>query len=206
MFILMARFLVPWINDNFSFMEPYYPMIFMLFTVFIPFMFSFIIGFLIIEERDQNLLTALRVTPISRNSYLAYRMLLITMFSFVYVVLSPALMGLVEVDYVAYLPVAVLFTLSTPIYAMLVSYFANNKVQGFTMFKMMGMVIYLPMFAFMIADNLKFVFGVIPHFWAFMSMEGVIIAGAPDYLYLGIGFAYDIAFIGVLVYMFNRNV
>jgi len=206
MFILFARFLLPWINDNFYFIQPYYPMFFMLFIMFIPFIFSFVIGFLIIEERDQNLLTALRVTPISRNSYLAYRMLLITLFSFIYVVLSPALMGLVEVNYIAYLPVAVLFTLSTPIYALLVSYFANNKVQGFTMFKMMGILIFLPIFAFMIADNMKFVLGVIPHFWTFMAMDGVIYTGTPDLLYLGIGYVYHIALIGVLFYLFNRKI
>ena len=62
LFILLARFLLPWINDNFYFILPYYPMFSMVFTMFIPFMFSFVIAFLIIEERDQNLLTALRVT------------------------------------------------------------------------------------------------------------------------------------------------
>ena len=45
-----------------------FPLLFMFFIIIIPFIFAFIAAFLILDERDEHLLTVLRVMPISRNS------------------------------------------------------------------------------------------------------------------------------------------
>ena len=72
------------------------------------------------DERDEDLLKAMRVTPVSQNMYMASRMLLMILFSLILVLLFPTLTGLVEVPFMEYLPIAILFSLFTPIAALTV--------------------------------------------------------------------------------------
>jgi hypothetical protein len=120
----------------------------------------------------------------------------------------PPLSGLLEntqFTYAQYLPIALLFTLLTPFSALLVSTFATNKVQAFAIFKIGGTVFLIPLFLFLLTDNLKYVFSPIPNFWAFMALKELLTTGNTDYLHLGIGFAYIITLISVLFYLFNKK-
>ncbi len=120
----------------------------------------------------------------------------------------PPLSGLLEntqFSYIQYIPIALLFTLLTPFSALMVSSFATNKVQAFAIFKISGTVFLIPLFIFLITDNLKYIFAPIPNFWAFITLKEVISTGANDYLHLGIGFVYTIALIAVLFYIFNKK-
>jgi len=203
--VVISRFVVPWISEKVFPLKPFYPLLFMMMANLIPLVFGFITAFLIIDERDENLLTVLRVMPISRSSYLIYRMLLMTLFAFIYVALFPTLTGLVEIPFLLYLPVAVLFALFVPVIALIINVLASNKVQGFAVMKTLGGVFLLPLFAFFIAGNLKYVFGPLPNFWTFMALDKALTMGAHDFLHLGIGFVVHIALIVVLFRIFNKK-
>ena len=170
---------------------------------------GFIAAFLILDERDEHLLTVLRVMPISRNSYLIYRMFFLSVFSFIVLLIYPPFSGLLieftNFSYLHYIPVALLFTLLTPFSALFVTAFATNKVQAFAIFKISGTVFLIPLFMFLLTDNLKYIFAPIPNFWAFMTLKEVMTTGVNDYLHLGIGFGYTIALIAVLFYLFNKK-
>jgi len=214
MFILFSRIIVhliaPRIEDVFPLIsEANFPLIFMFFIIVIPFIFSFIVSFLILDERDEHLLTVLRVMPISRNSYLIYRMFFMSLFAFIVLLIFPPLSGLLDgtqFSYPAYIPVAILFALFTPFAALLVASFATNKVQAFAIFKIGGTVFLLPIFAFLLnLGNLKYIFSPIPNFWSLMSLDSVVQNGTIDIVPLGIGFVYHIALIAVLFYIFNKK-
>ena len=205
MFAVVARFVIPWISENVYYLEPFYPMLFMMMAIFLPMTFGFITAFLIMDERDENLLMVLRVMPISRSSYLIYRMLLMTFFSFIYVAMFPALTGLVEVPFLLYLPVAVLFAVFTPVIALIINVLASNKVQGFAVMKTLGSAFLLPLFALFIVENWKYVFGLIPNFWTFMALDKVLTIGTHDYIHLGVGFAVHLALLSVLFHKFNKK-
>ena len=211
MVIIISRIILHWIAPTLKDTIPLagnYSMIFMLFVTMIPLVYGFIVAFLILDERDEHLLTVLRVMPISRNSYLIYRMLFLSIFSFIVMLIFPPLSGLLEntqFSYMQYIPIAVLFTLLTPFSALMVSSFATNKVQAFAIFKISGTVFLIPLFIFLITDNLKYIFAPIPNFWAFITLKELITTGANDYLHLGIGFVYSIALIAVLFYIFNKK-
>jgi len=209
--IVISRIILHWIAPTIGDTIPLaknYSIIFMLFVTMIPIIYGFITAFLILDERDEHLLTVLRVMPISRNAYLVYRMFFMSVFSFIVLLIFPPLSGLVDgtqFSYIEYIPIAVLFTLLTPFSGLLVSSFANNKVQAFAIFKISGTVYLLPLFAFLLSDNLKYIFSPIPNFWTFMTLKEVIYTGMNDYLHLGIGFVYHIALIAVLFYIFNKK-
>ena len=193
--------LVPYISDFSS--------IFILFSLFIPIIYGFIASFLLLDERDEHLLTVLKVMPISRNNFLATRMFFMSLFSFIVLLFFPPLSGLLantQFNYIAYIPVAILYSLFAPLIAIFVSSFATNKVQAFAIFKISATVFMLPVFAYFLAlDNLKYIFSPIPNFWTFMALDSVIKNGTLDFVPLVIGFAYHLVLIGVLFYIFNKK-
>ena len=211
MIIFISRIIVHWIAPSLKNTYPIagnYPLIFMLFTSMLPLVFGFISAFLILDEKDEHILTVLRVMPISRNSYLFYRMFFLSVFSLIVLLVFPPLSGLIDntnFSYFEYIPVALLLTLLTPFVALLSSAFATNKVQAYAIFKLSGTVFILPLFLFLLSGNLKYIFAPIPNFWAFMTLKEVIYKGTNDYLHLAIGFFYIIALIALMFYIFNKK-
>jgi fluoroquinolone transport system permease protein len=203
--IILCRLIIPWISDNVFDLTGYYPILFMMFSILFPMIFGFIIAFLIMDERDENLLTVLRVMPISRSSYLVYRMILIIGICFIFVLTFPALSGLIDISFLDYLPIAVLFSIFAPVLALIVNNLASNKIQAFAIFKMLGSVFFLPLFALFIAEDWKYVLGIIPNFWTFMALDNILMTGSPEISFLGIGFVTHIALLVVLFYLFNKK-
>lgn len=210
--IVVSQIFVLWIGPSLEKTFPIasnYKAIFLLCTAMLPFMYGFIAAFLILDEKDEHLLTVLRVMPISRNVYLIYRMFFLSIFSFFVLLIYPALSGLLaefpNFSYIDYIPVALLLTLITPFSALMVTSFATNKVQAFAIFKISGTVFIIPLFAFLISGYLRYLFAPVPNFWAFITLKNVIDNGVNDYLHLGIGFVYIIVLIGILFYIFNKR-
>jgi len=203
--IIFTRLVIPWLSENIVPLQQYYPLLFMLFVTTIPMMFGFVTGFLIMDERDENLLTVLRVMPISRSAYLIYRMAFMSVLSFIYILLFPALTGLIDISLFDYLPIAVLLALFTPVMGLIANIVANNKVQAFAVFKMLGGVFFLPLFAFFINNDFKYIFGVIPNFWTFMALDKLLNTGTQDVVFLGIGFISHLTLLTLLFYLFNKK-
>lgn len=203
--IIFTRLVIPWLSENVVPLQQYYSLLFMLIVITIPMMFGFVIGFLIMDERDENLLTVLRVMPISRNTYLIYRMLFISILSLVYILLFPLLTGLIDIGFIDYLPIGVLLAFLTPVLGLVANIVATNKVQAFAVFKTLGGVFYIPLFAFFINNDLKYILGIIPNFWTFMALDKLLTTGQQDYIFLGIGLVLHLILLGVLFYLFNKK-
>lgn len=203
--IIITRLVIPWLSNNIVPLEQFYPMLFMLMVITIPMMFGFATGFLIMDERDENLLTVLRVMPISRTSYLLYRITFMSTLSLVYILLFPILTGLTDVNLIDYIPIGVLLALFTPVLGLIANIVANNKVQAFAVFKMLGGVFFLPLFAFFIDSDFKYILGIIPNFWTFMALDKLLKMGTQDLVFLGIGFTLHIVLLTFLFYLFNKK-
>ena len=203
--VILCRLILPWISENFYDLTAYYSLLFMMFTILFPMIFGFIIAFLIMDERDEDLLTVLRVMPISRTNYLLYRMILMLFLCFIFVFTFPILSGLINISLIDYLPIAVLFSIFAPILALIVNNLANNKIQAFAIFKMLGSVFFIPLFSFFITEDWKYILGIIPNFWTFNALERLLTTGNQDFVFLGVGFGIHLALLGVLFYFFNKK-
>jgi fluoroquinolone transport system permease protein len=204
--IIITRLVIPWLSENIIPLQQYYPQLFMIMVITIPMMFGFATGFLIMDERDENLLTVLRVMPISRSAYLIYRMAFMSILSLIYILLFPVLTGLIDVSIIDYLLIGVLLALFTPVMGLIANIVANNKVQAFAVFKMLGGVFFLPLFAFFINSDLKYILGIIPNFWTFMALDKLVNTGGQDVVFLGIGFILHITLLTFLFYLFNKKI
>ena len=80
-------------------LQPYYPLVLCFFLyVNIPLLFGVMTGFLMLDERDDDTLTALRVTPASLGGLAGYRLTLSFVLSAICILLTTPLTGLVAID------------------------------------------------------------------------------------------------------------
>lgn len=168
-------------------------------------LFGAILGFLVLDERDDDTLTALQVTPISMTSYASYRISVAMLLTIFYVIVSLALTGLMPLDLLpAVVPVALLSGLLAPLFALLLVSFANNKVEGLALMKGFGIFMLGPLVAYFINPGWQVALGLLPTFWAAKAFW-VINEGGTAWPYLVVGLIYNILLIMWLLRRFQRK-
>ncbi|MFP3854078.1 MAG: hypothetical protein ACLFWD_07270 [Anaerolineales bacterium] len=148
-------------------LAPYYPVIISYFLIMLtPMVFGMLIGFLLLDERDDDTLQALQVTPLTMSAYLAYRLAVPMLLSVAMIFVIFPLAGLVRMAAGPLLLVAVVAAPIAPLIALFLASFAENKVEGFALVKAVGGVLVLPVVAYFLPGNWELLFGVMPTYWA----------------------------------------
>jgi fluoroquinolone transport system permease protein len=185
-------------------LTPYYPLLMSFIAGTMPLMFGSIVGFLLLDQRDDRTLSALQVTSLTLNGYLAYRITLPVLISVAITIGVVPAAGLVNVPFTALLAVALASAPLAPLIALFLSSFAENKVQGFALSKGLGVIFLPPLVAYFVDAWWQPVFGLAPTYWA-MKIFWLAAAGENFYwIYLMVGLAYQILLIAVLLRRFNR--
>jgi fluoroquinolone transport system permease protein len=173
-FSLGAGLLIRWgvpalavrIQDQYQFdITPYYPMIMSFNLVLMPTMAGMVIGFLLLDQKDDDTLSALQVTPLTLHGYLAYRiaspMLLSTLLTMVVMKVS----NLTPIDPFALLGLSLAVAPVAPIFALFLAAFANNKVQGMALTKANALFTMPPVVAWFVHGPWQFAFVLVPTYW-----------------------------------------
>ena len=209
-FVFLFRFIVPWAAEGllaqFNFdLQPFYILLMSYaFIVGIPMLYGLVIGFLLLDERDDGTLTALQVTPLPLNNYLAYRVTLPLIFSVGLTVITFPLAQLITFPTAYLFLVALLSAPLAPIFALFLATFATNKVQGFALMKGSGIVLVLPLVAYFIESPWQIIFGLIPTYWP-AKLYWVLDAGEPGAWFYALGSViYQVALLIILLRRFNR--
>jgi fluoroquinolone transport system permease protein len=193
-----SRILASWIA-----LEPYYPLLVSTMVVFIPMMYGIVVGFMLLDERDENTLTALKVTPMSPRKYLLYRVTVPIVVSIVTTLLAYPLVGLIDVDLASLVVVTALASLSAPFIALIFAAFARNKVEGFAIQKMLGGVFMIPLVAYFTPMNWQLAFGVFPTYWTLKAFWIACEGGSGLWICVLAGILVHLAFIGLLMKRFD---
>ncbi|MEJ2131935.1 MAG: hypothetical protein P8Y95_10025 [Gammaproteobacteria bacterium] len=181
---------------------PYYPLIMSLMLMVAPIIVGTIIGFLLLDERDDRTLTALQVTPLTLRGYLVYRLTLPVIASVILSVVVFLIADLVRLGALELITVAVVGGLLAPLFALFLAGFAANKVQGFGLMKANGFITAPPLVAWFVHEPWQWAFGLAPTYWpvkAFWQMY----AHADYGLYLGLGVAFQLGILWLLVKRFD---
>lgn len=142
----------------------------------LPVLIGMIVGFLLLDERDDGTLLALQVTPLTLGGYLAYRVTLPIVVSVIMTMVTVPLVGLVPVTFGPLLVIALGAAPLAPLFALFLAAFARNKVEGFALTKASGVLFVPPVAAYFVAPPWQWAFGVFPTFWpvkAFWVQQGV---------------------------------
>ncbi len=188
---------------------PYYPplMAYML-LLLVPNLIGFVTGFLMLDQRDDRTLFALQVTPLSLNGYLLYRLSMPVILSFVLTLIVLPLSGLVALDWMVLLVAALSAAPMAPIFALALAALSQNKVQGFALMKISGIVLLPPLAAYFIQSNWQVLLGLVPTYWPAKTLWSIqsFTAGSSDsiWFYLLVGLAYQLLFLVFLVRRFEK--
>ena len=206
---LLLRFGVPVVTarlrEQYGFaLEPYYALITSFMTLLAPTMAGVVIGFLLLDQRDDGTLEALQVTPLSLSGFLIYRIAVLIGVGVAISLVAVPLIGLVDIHPLAVLLAVVVAAPLAPFYALLLAGFAKNKVQGFALMKAAGILSWPPIIAYFLPTSWQPAMGFVPHFWPvklFWMLEAGEAGIAP---YAVIGLAYQALLVGLLLRRFNR--
>ncbi|MCJ7806149.1 MAG: ABC transporter permease, partial [Clostridia bacterium] len=108
------------------------------------------------------------------------------------------------------LVISFLASLGAPMNGLLINIFAQNKIEGFAIMKLLGTIVILPVIALFFTDAKELFFAIFPAFWPAKMISSVIWGDAKVFLnynlYFGIGLAYLIG-ANILIYIkFIRKV
>ncbi|MFD1412495.1 hypothetical protein [Oceanobacillus jeddahense] len=184
--------------------EQHFPFIMSFVILLPPFMLGVMAGLMILEEMDDHILSYIAVTPVSKSSYLLYRLLVPMVTSIILTIFVMIYTGLVNFT-MSLLPVVLQAALLMPIIALFLASFANNKVEGLAIGKAVGIIVVIPALTYFVESNWLFLLGVFPTFWiseAFMKNDEIALL---HNIYVWIGFCVQGIYLYVLFKKFNRK-
>ena len=184
------RFGLPWLSNyltdnNILTSETFITSLNELYPMFVTYMGIFtvggvmvgtVFGFLLLDERDDNTIKAMLVTPVPMSQYALYRVGLPTVISAFIIILvalgiNQALLPLWQL-----VLIALCGSLAAPIVALFYATFAANKVEGFAYAKFVSMSGFLIVGGWFVPEPFQFLFGLFPPFWTskayWLALEG----------------------------------
>jgi fluoroquinolone transport system permease protein len=208
---LAARGVIPLIFERLAAalpfpLMPYYPAImgFVLATLG-PSLVGYVIGFLLLDQRDEGSLTALLVTPLSLARYLTYRLMWPMLAGVVVTAIILPLSGLVKLNGVGLVLVGVSAAANAPLYALALATFASNKVQGMALMKASSVITLPPLIAFFLPQTWQWPFALFPTYWQARFFWSVTGDGSCGGLFLVASIAYQILLLLLLFRLFYRR-
>ena len=179
-----------WLESRFEIaVEPYLLLLGSLIVMATPMIYGSVIGFLLLDQRDDRTLSALQVTPLSSQGYFAYRIGLPMLLSLPMTVLALRLSGLPPIGLGRELVTAAIAAPLAPAFALFLGSFAGNKVQGFALMKAAGVINWPPLLAWFVDPPWQWAFGLCPTYWP-AKVYWDLAAGSASWLPLLFGTLY----------------
>ena len=210
--VLAGRWLIPvltaWLQARFAYdIVPLYPLLLgFMFILQGPLMFGVVIGLMMLDERDEDTLTALRVTPFPLTHYALYRLALAAALGTAFVLVATPLTGVMPPTvWPALAPIGLLSGLLGAASALALATFAGNKVEGIALMKGIGLFLVGPLAAYFAPAPLGLLAGLLPSYWPVKAFWAAW-AGAPAWPYLVAGLAYLVGLCAWLMGRFRKKV
>jgi fluoroquinolone transport system permease protein len=177
-FILWALmyFLVPWIIavvlEQWEIdLSPYYRLAGIFFLMLIPMMMGMVYGFILLDERDGGIITAISVTPTGKTGYLKLRLGMPMAASMVFILLYLLLLDLKgNLSLGQLLLISPVISSQSLILLLFLGAFADNKVMGMALSKGFGILLLAPLLDYILPSPLNWIGAYSPLFWASRSL------------------------------------
>jgi fluoroquinolone transport system permease protein len=174
------------------------------FMLLIPLMTGMAYGFILVDERDGGIITAISVTPTGKQGYLLMRMGLPLVISFLLVILFQLALDITgSLGILQVLSLSVLIASQALMILLFLGAFAANKVVGMAIAKGFAVLLVGPLLDYILPGRLHWIGAYSPMFWtgrAFLADH----AGA-FWFYLAISLAVHGALILVLYRRFLKR-
>lgn len=209
MMVFVMMFLIRFFKGRIPSSLYFGPVIFSL--LLIPMIFGMMPAFLMLDEKEEKIVQALHVVPISTFKFLTYRLLNGMIFTGIFTVLAPIILDIKGFSNNVWIMLMFLLVLEVPILALFVINFANSRIQGMTIVKFIGWFLLLPIVIEFIVvardlstDWTKFT-AFLPTYWISKFYEEVLSGGEYAH-YFRIGFVVHLIWILALGIIFKKKI
>ncbi len=212
LFGLLARWGIPLLTEKLSAqldLVHYYPLIIVLLIITGPAYFGTVMAFQILDEKDENSLLPIAVTPFSLKNYFTLRIFIYTLASVPLVALVHIEMNLLSISSLKLWSVAAVAALNAPFIALVVASFARNQVEGFAVLKGSGFLILFPMAMFFVPSYWHLLCGVLPSYWPIIAYFTAVQEGGSElFFWIAVFMALltQTLAIRILYHKFEKNV
>jgi fluoroquinolone transport system permease protein len=203
-FIPLVRFGGGALIRYFPIIYEYAPITVMLFGAMVAVFPAFVMGFVMMDEKDGGLNQVLRILPFSLNKLITLRvcsMLGVGMFNSI---LFFSLNGIVKIGIIEMLVLAINVSLFAPISAFIMLCISSNKIEAAAVLKGISFVTFFAFLQFFIPSGIKYILSPIPTFWAYRAFESM-----HNYWYFAlfslIGIALQLLYLQLLWKVFLRR-
>jgi fluoroquinolone transport system permease protein len=211
LFALPARFVLPGATARagellgLDLLPHYAPVVGAALLLFTPAMVGMVVGFLLLDQRDEGTLAALRVTPVPLGAYVAYRLAAPVGVSAALTVLAFPVAGLAQPGLAALLLAALAAAPLAPVYALTLAAFARNKVQGFALVKLLSVLPIAPLVAYAAPGPWEALLAAAPTYWPAQVYWRATSGDASAIVHLVAGLGYAGALLAVLLRRTERQ-
>ncbi|MGL1893539.1 MAG: hypothetical protein OCD02_18015 [Spirochaetaceae bacterium] len=162
----LVRFGLPILNTYIiEWVDLYHHYEFIMLTLYLvtPLLLGMVFGFLLMDERDLDVLTYISVTPVSLKGYIIIKTITGSVIGFLFnIILAILIKDKIDIRLIITL---LLSSILVPYYALAIFTFSKNKVEGLTKGKLMGFTLFAAFVPYFTVTKLSFLLGIFPPFW-----------------------------------------
>lgn len=200
---VVAYFLVPYLNTLGNPLAS--QIVTVVFILMNGFMFGAVTGFTLLDDQDDKVILSLRITPIDVKYYVFIKLIVgYIMGIFSTLLLFIAADFLPNISFINLVYILILAPMSGPIIALLINCFATNKVEGFVMMKLSGIILMVPIAALFLTNWTEIFLFIIPGFWPArlisMSILPIEFFISSEFIYFILGLIINL---GLAYFIFN---
>jgi fluoroquinolone transport system permease protein len=207
---VIGYYLVPWMEDNPSVPTPWPQVVAMFFIVMTGFIFGAITAFTLLDDKDDNVLMSLKITPISVKAYVYVKLIATYLFGLVATIVLILATGFLQGSSAfAIIAISLVSALQAPGLTLIVNSFAQNKVEGFVYMKMSGLILILPVLAFFYQAWQEVFFVIAPGFWSARMIQMELLPNIETnftfIVYTIVGVIYNLLFVYLFMQFYAKK-
>lgn len=196
----LTRWLLPWVATRFHVdLVPHYPLVMSVAVVFLaPVVVGYLVGMVLLDERDEGTLQAVSVTPFPTWRYLVWKLAMpvaattaVTLLLFPILNVMPFSWGCGGAIVVG--------AMWAPLLALLMSCFAANKIQGFVLMRVSNVLLIVPVLAWFF-PHWETAVAFFPAYWPMKSLW-LAAEGKPTWVYDVVGLLFHSS---ILIALYRR--
>lgn len=168
--LLFTRYGIPYLNlillRHFDWeLTDFYPLIISFTILLISLMNGVITGFMMLDERDESIISYYAVTPLTKKGYFKYRMAIPIASTMIFSTLLLMFSSIDSPNFIVILFLVPILGLESAIIALFQAAFAANKIEGLALSKGVGLVVFAPFIAYFLETPWQVFGSIIPTFW-----------------------------------------
>ena len=206
----IGYFVIPVIEDSVTPGNPTPQIVAMFIILITSYIFGAVTGFTLLDDRDDNVLISLKITPVSVRLYVVLKLVFSYLFGIIATLLLVYATGFLPgTSFGKILLISIVASLQGPAIALIVNSFAKNKVEGFVIMKMSGLILMLPVLVFFVYSWKEVFLVFSPGFWPArlvqMELLPTIDVNFTFLVYFFAGMVYNILFSWLLLKLYEKK-